>query len=275
VVDQTPERDANFLAYPITYASTTPATLRPIVEARDPSAEPVDGLLLRCSGGFVPETLARQAVARICRNFVVGFASTEIADRLMQSRFETVEDLVWLLPRAEGRVEVVDGDGVECPPGVEGELRAFIAAGDSTGYLDDDEASGQVFRDGYFYPGDMAVRRADGRIRVLGRTGDVINVNGVKYAVAPIEQRLQQSLGVEEVCLFTGLSDGGVEELFVAIQSKSDLDPLDVERALGASALFEKIRVEFFREFPRTTAGLAKTRRSELRRLVVGRANNA
>ena len=274
VVDQTPERDANFLAYPITYAQTTPATLRPIVDARDPSAGPAEGLLLRCGGGFVPESLARQAVSRLSRNFVVGFSSTEMANSLMRSRFETVEDLVWLRPRAEGRIEVVDEDGVECPPGVEGELRALITDDDSTGYLDDDEATAQVFRDGYFYPGDMAVRREDGRIRVLGRTGDVINVNGLKYPVAPIEQRLQQSLGVEEVCLFTGLSEDGVEELFVAIQAKTDPDPLDVERALGASGLYERIRVETFRAFPRTAAGLAKTRRSELRHLVVERANN-
>jgi acyl-coenzyme A synthetase/AMP-(fatty) acid ligase len=121
----------------------------------------------------------------------------------------------------------------------------------------------------------VAVRRADGRIRVLGRTADVINVKGVKYALAPIEQRLQQNLGVEDVCLFTGLSEGGVEELVVAVQSERDLDALEVERALGASDLFENIRVETFREFPRTTAGLAKVRRSELRRLAFERATHA
>jgi hypothetical protein len=61
----------------------------------------------------------------------------------------------------------------------------------------------------------------------------------------------------------------------VAVQSKTDLDPLAVERALGASDLFEKVRVGVFPEFPRTTAGLAKTRRSELRRLMVERAHSA
>jgi acyl-coenzyme A synthetase/AMP-(fatty) acid ligase len=273
IIDQTAEANANFLRHPITFAQTTPGTLRPIVGARDPSAGPVQGLLLRCGGGFVPESLARQAVDRISRDFVVGFSSTEMANSLMQSRFETTEDLVWLRPRTEGRVQVVDENGDECPPGVEGELRALVTDGDSTAYLDDDEASAQVFRDGFFYPGDAAVRRADGRIRVLGRTADVINVNGVKHALAPIEQRVQQILGVEEVCIFSGLSEGGVEELVVAVQSERDLDTLDVERALGASGLFESIRVEFFREFPRTTAGLAKTRRSELRRLAFERAN--
>ncbi|HLK25802.1 MAG TPA: class I adenylate-forming enzyme family protein [Caulobacteraceae bacterium] len=272
VIDQTHERSANFLAYPITYAQTTPETLRLIVDARDPSAGPVEGLLLRCGGGFVPESLARAAVARISKNFVVGFSSTEMANSLMQSRFETVEDLIWLRPRAEGRIEVVDEDGVECLPGVEGELRARITEGDSTGYLDDAEASARMFRGGYFYPGDMAIRREDGRIRILGRTADVINIKGVKHAVAPIEQRLQQLLpDVDEVCLFTGLSDTGVEELVVALQAKGKVDSRAVERALGAAPFFERIRIETFREFPRTTAGLAKTRRSELRRLVFDR----
>jgi acyl-coenzyme A synthetase/AMP-(fatty) acid ligase len=191
-----------------------------------------------------------------------------MASPLMLSAFRTTEDLVWLQPIDDGRVQVVDEDGIECPPGVEGELRALLLDGDSTGYLDDDEASAKVFRDGFFYPGDMAVRRADGRIRALGRTGDVINVKGVKYAVGPVEQRLQQSLGVEEVCLFTGLSEAGVEELVVAIRSERDHSPSEVILALGASTLFERIRVETLSEFPRTTAGLAKTRRSDLRRLL-------
>ncbi|HXQ14412.1 MAG TPA: AMP-binding protein [Caulobacteraceae bacterium] len=271
VIDQTPERNANFLAYPITFTQTTPATLREILDARDLAAGPVEGLLLRCGGGFVPESLARAAVARISRNFLVGFSSTEMANSLMQSPFETTEDLVWLRPTGEDRVQVVHDDGVECPAGVEGLLRVRIGEGDSTGYLDDEWATAQFFRDGFFYPGDMAVRRADGRIRVLGRSADVINVNGVKYAVGPIEERLQRSLGVEEVCLFTGLSESGVEELVVAIQSKRDHDDAEVKQALGASSLFERIRVETFREFPRTTAGLAKTLRSELRRLVFER----
>ncbi len=272
VIDQTGERNANFLKHPITHAQTTPILLRGIVDARDPAAAPVEGLQLRCGGGFVPENLAQQAVSRVSRTFLVGFSSTEIANSLMQSRFERVEDLIWLRPWTDGVVQVVDEAGVQCPPGVEGELRARITAGDSTGYLDDEETSAQVFRDGFFYTGDLAVRRADGRIRVLGRTGDVINVKGEKHASAPIEQRLQRLLDVEEVCLFTGLSDDGLEELVVAIQSRQDLDVSDVESALGASELFERIRVEFFREFPRTQTGLAKTRRRDLRHLVFKRA---
>jgi acyl-coenzyme A synthetase/AMP-(fatty) acid ligase len=271
VIDQTADRNASFLAYPITFAQTTPATLREILDARDPAAGPVEGLRLRCGGGFVPESLARAAVARISRNFLVGFSSTEMANSLMQSPFETTEDLVWLTPVGQDRVQVVDEDGVECPAGVEGQLRARLGEGDSTGYLDDAAASAQFFRDGFFYPGDLAVRRADGRIRVLGRTTDVINVNGSKHAVGPIEERLQRSLGVEEVCLFTGMSESGVEELVVAIQSKRDLGEAEVMQALGASHLFEHIRVEVFRKFPRTTAGLAKTQRSELKRLVFDR----
>ncbi len=271
VVDQTPERHTNFFAYPITFAQTTPAVLQQVLDARDPAAGPVEGLQLSCGGGFVPERLARQAVARITRTVAVIFACTEAAKPLMQSPFETTEDLVWLRPIGEDRVQVVDEDGALCPPGVEGLLRVRVGEGDSTGYLDDEEATAQFFRDGFFYPGDMVVRRADGRIRVLGRTADVINVNGVKYPVGPIEQRIQQSLGVDEVCLFTGLSESGVEELVVAIQSGRDHDEAEVKQALGASNLFEHIRVETFRAFPRTTAGLAKTLRGELRRLVFDR----
>jgi acyl-coenzyme A synthetase/AMP-(fatty) acid ligase len=268
VIDQTTERNANFLAYPITLAQITPAALREILDACDPGRGPVENLRLRCGGGFVPESLARAAMARISSNFLVTFNSSEMANAAMQSPFEAIEDLVWLRPLGEDRVQVVDEDGAPCPPGVEGLLRVRVGEGDGAGYLDDEEITKQVFRDGFFYPGDMAVRRADGRIRVIGRTADVINVNGSKHPVAPIEERVQRRLGVEEVCLFTGMSESGVHELVVAIQSKRRLADSEVKRALGASKLFEHIRVETFRAFPRTTTGLAKTNRNELRRLL-------
>ena len=126
----------------------------------------------------------------------------------------------------------------------------------------------RAFRDGFFYPGDLAVRREDGRIRILGRAADVLNVRGRKVAVAPIERALQEGLGVEEVCLFLGMAADGVEELAVAVRSTRSLDEGEVLRRLGPSNIFERVRVVVLPEFPRTQAGSAKTKRTELRRIV-------
>ena len=78
-----------------------------------------------------------------------------------------------------------------------------------------------MFRDEFFYPGDMAVRRADGAHS--GRVDDVLNVRGIKYAAATAEQRIQREPGVDEVCVFSGLNAAGNEELGIAIQSARQL----------------------------------------------------
>ena len=62
-------------------------------------------------------------------------------------------------------------------------------------YLDDDEATGKMFRDGCFCPGDMAVRRADGRVRILGRTADVLNIRGRRSRWRPWNWRFNVRYG--------------------------------------------------------------------------------
>jgi acyl-coenzyme A synthetase/AMP-(fatty) acid ligase len=186
--------------------------------------------------------------------------------QIMASEFHTADDLNWMTPHPGRVVQVVDEDGAKLPPGVDGLLRIQLDELDSRAYLDDPEATARVFRGGFFYPGDLAVAREDGRVRILGRAADVINIRGQKLAVAPMEEKLQQGLGVDEVALFSGLGADGVEELVVAVRSTTPIERAEVERRLGGSAIFDKVRVEVFADFPRTENG--KTRRLELRRML-------
>jgi len=116
-----------------------------------------------------------------------------------------------------------------------------------------------MFRDEFFYPGDMAVRRADGAHS--DRVDDVLKVRGIKYAAATAEQRIQREPGVDEVCVFSGLNAAGNEELGIAIQSPDSCQDPNW-KGLLASSLHSK--------FPRTDTGIRKTRRSMLKKLVFG-----
>jgi len=49
----------------------------------------------------------------------------------------------------------------------------------------------------------MAVRRKDGRIRILGRVGDVLNLGGQKIAIEPFEKAARDLLGVDSLCVFS------------------------------------------------------------------------
>jgi acyl-coenzyme A synthetase/AMP-(fatty) acid ligase len=268
VLDQRKERFQNFFLHSVTFAKLIPGKLKELLRARGPLARPIDGFSLSIGGGFLPIDLAEQAIQKLTDRLIVNYSATEINSVSLRSRFRTKDDLYWLMPTDERLVQIVDENDRECPIDQEGELRIFLSDIDCHHYLDDEEASARNFRDGFFYPGDTAVRREDGRIRILGRTADVVNLNGQKVAAAPIEQAIQHKLQVDEVCLFSGLTEQGHERVIVAIQSdrmipRSQLEVVAHEFIPAESAWFT-IR----REFPRTEAGLRKTNRALLKKLV-------
>jgi acyl-coenzyme A synthetase/AMP-(fatty) acid ligase len=179
-----------------------------------------------------------------------------------------LDDLHWLAPTEYHAVEIIDAVGNVCAVEQEGELRIRLTELDYSCYLDAQEASEKVFRDGHLYPGDMAVRRADGRIRILGRSADVVNFRGQKLAVAPMEDKIQTILSVNAVCLFSGINSSGEEEVVIAMETeqwpeKSELDHLGHE-----FAQFDQVRFAIVYPFPRTQTGTSKINRVALRKLV-------
>jgi hypothetical protein len=94
-----------------------------------------------------------------------------------------------------------------------------------------------------------------------------LNIHGLKVAVAPVEMAVQRLLKVDEVCLFSGLDEMGKEELVVAVQTDRELPRAELELTREFPS-FERVRVALLKEFPRTTAGTRKTRRSVLRKML-------
>lgn len=98
-------------------------------------------------------------------------------------------------------VEVVDATGQPVAPGVEGEIRVrgnLVV----TGYMDDQDATGRAFRDGWFYLGDIGRLEADRLLCVSGRIDDVMNVNGVKFLPAALKSPAYACPGVSEAATF-------------------------------------------------------------------------
>ncbi|KAF2651750.1 acetyl-CoA synthetase-like protein [Lophiostoma macrostomum CBS 122681] len=64
------------------------------------------------------------------------------------------------------------------------------------GYYRNPQATAEAFTaDGWFRTGDRAVIDASGDLHLIGRTKDVININGVKFASSDIQSSLEQALG--------------------------------------------------------------------------------
>lgn len=83
-------------------------------------------------------------------------------------------------------VAVVGTDGVPLPDGEAGEL---VIGGTPMmlGYWGRPEATAQTLREGRLHTGDLAVRSADGRVRLVGRLKDMVRRGGENIAAAEVE----------------------------------------------------------------------------------------
>src|SRR5262249_11874778 len=100
------------------------------------------------------------------------------------------------------------------------------------GYRDDEAASREFFRGGYFYSGDLGVFRHDGKLGLRGRASDVINIQSAKIAVEPMERALKDKLQEEAVCI-VGVENQDLERiLYVVIESSGRVEMAGIEAAV-------------------------------------------
>jgi len=275
ILDQTPNLVDNFFKHKLTHAFLVPPTLNSLCETYGRTrAFPADRIEFAIMGGFIPFKLVEQVIDNSNAKLTFQYSSTETGGIVMYTEFKTKDDLYWYTPVSDRKIEIVDDFGDECATGREGKLRIPITDLDCSAYLDDEEASAHFFRDGFFYPGDMAVARADGRIRILGRTDDVVLMQGMKVAVAPIEEAIKNQLGVDEVCVFSALDDQGIEELVIAIQSNRALPEAKLIEAAREFVSFERVRFAILKKFPRAKSGMQKIQRSVLKNFVFHEIGN-
>jgi len=113
-------------------------------------ARPIDGFAIAVGGSFLPIDLAEQAIQKLTDRITLYYSATELIPSPLRSEFRTKDDLHWLMPMNERLVQVIHENGRECAAGQEGELRIRLSDIDCLHYLDDEEASARIFRDGFF-----------------------------------------------------------------------------------------------------------------------------
>jgi len=222
---------------------------------------------LLAGGDFINAELAMTAVRKFGCEVLVVYGSTEIRIAL-ESVVRTEEDVVWLTPNFAPDVEVVDEHDHPVPTGEEGILRIRFSPTFPTEYMDDPESTAQHFRNGYFYPGDMAVGRDDGRIRILGRVADVLNLGGTKRAVGPFEDWARNLLKVDDLCMFVQQTNDGKEMLIVAIEGSQLPDRARLEAVAKRFRQVPLVLFPLINKFPRSENEMMKVNRREVLRLV-------
>ncbi|MBM7367385.1 class I adenylate-forming enzyme family protein [Gordonia hydrophobica] len=158
-------------------------------------------------------------------------------------------------------------DGTVCGPDQPGEI-VISGPGMAAGYWRDPDLTATTFGGGRLRTGDIGVRDTDGRIRVIGRTKDIIISGGINIYAAELERAIAELPEVAEIAVI-GVSDSEFGETPAALIRVAD------GAELTAAAVVQHCRdrlspykapryVEFLdRPLPRT-AGM-KIRKGDLR----------
>ncbi len=178
----------------------------------------------------------------------------------------TSEDLDEDLATTEGRVlpgvelRVVGPDGVDVPPGAEGELR-LKGPQMFAGYVDP-ALDGDAFDErGFFRTGDIGVVGPRGHVRITGRVKDIIIRNAENISAQEIENLLYTHPSITDVAVI-GVPDPRAGERVCAVlvlgdgaTSLSVAEVADFCRSHHLAAQKLPERIEIVEQLPRNALG--------------------
>ncbi|MCR5652330.1 MAG: AMP-binding protein [Ruminococcus sp.] len=98
-------------------------------------------------------------------------------------------------PQIDTKITLVDEDGNEVADGETGELcfeNPYVR-----GYINLPEETEKAFVDGVYHTGDLSRKNPDGNYVLLGRSNDMIKINGNRIEPAEIEASVKQVLGID------------------------------------------------------------------------------
>lgn len=136
--------------------------------------------------------------------------------------------------KLDSEIEIVDDNGLPCDIGEMGEVRirnSYLALG----YVNNRDAQARNFRDGWFYPGDIAEWGVNGELIIIARVDDLINLGGTKVDARTTENALRMVKGVKDAIAFKNPRADSRSELVAFVE----LEPLThVQKCLDEAKWF-------------------------------------
>ena len=157
-------------------------------------------------------------------------------------------------------VDVVDPESGESVPWDAETMGEIVIRGNTVmkGYLKDPKATTEVFKDGWFYSGDIAVVYPDGYIQVRDRAKDVIISGGENISSVEVEGVLYKHPAVGEAAV-VALADekwGEVPCAFVELKAQAEASEQELIDFCGNNmARFKRPKKVVFGELPKTATG--------------------
>ena len=132
-------------------------------------------------------------------------------------------------PEVETKITLFDEDGNEAKEGEIGELcfeNPYVR-----GYINLPEESKKAFTNGFYHSGDLARKDEKGNYVLLGRSGDMIKINGNRIEPAEIEAAVKQALKVKWAAA-RGFEEAGKSYLCAYYNEDVKFDPNEVRQEL-------------------------------------------
>jgi long-chain acyl-CoA synthetase len=186
------------------------------------------------------------------------YGSTEAGVMAVNTFSGSFRDIDSVGTPARGRIiKIVDENHRELPPGQEGEI-ILSSPGTTRGYLNRQELNRQIFRNGWFYTGDIGKTDADNHLYITGRKSTFINVGGLKVDPFEIERALLSHKDIKE-CAVVGILDqkNHEEKIKAYIVPENQISAQEV-RAYSLERLADyKVpkEIEFVAELPKSATG--------------------
>jgi fatty-acyl-CoA synthase len=166
------------------------------------------------------------------------------------------------------RLRVVDEEMNDVP--ADGEtMGEIVMRGNNVmkGYFEDDAATAEAFKGGWFHSGDLGVMQADGYVQLRDRAKDVVVSGGENISTVEIEQALLAHDAVLDVAVI-GVPDekwGERPKAFVVLKPGEQAGEQElIDHVRSAIARYKAPKaVEFLDELPKTSTG--KVPKFELR----------
>jgi len=240
----------------VTMTTASPAMLADLLERRGNPLRRLETVTcFNVVGANLPAQLVHEARALLTPNLWVSYGTSEV-----DGVATAPATLCLAEPSAAGFVspwveaEIVDV-AYHWPTAGEGLLRLRGAAM-VAGYYNDATATRRNFRDGWFYPGDLAEITSQGLLRIVGRIEDVIVRDGVAIAPGPIEAAIRALPQIRDVAVFPVAGADDVPLVWAAVVLAPGTDTAALRDAvatqLGGQAPARLLVID---RLPRNAAG--------------------
>jgi len=211
-----------------------------------------------------PRELVQNVEERLASRYINAFGMVEgpLSQTRPEDPFDIRCDTIGKPCCPYDDITILDPLGEPTPQGTEGELAAR-GPGIFTGYYLNPQANQTAFtEDGYFRSGDLAVKDAQGNIRITGRIKDIIIRGGENIAAQEVEELISTHPNVEYASV-VGMPHPDLGETVCAyIKPIMGLhitydEIVDHMEKKGVRKILIPERVELMEKIPQTAAGKA------------------